>query len=151
MDDSCKEKILFEIGKIDNLVEKSSVLLEKSKLIVPDFIEVNAVGSILHSFYNGVENIFKLLYKDSGGKPLSAGMWHSELFAEMFKVRKNNFSILNSDLLIDLKDFLGFRHVFRHSYGYELDWMRLEPLFYKMNSVWKRTKECILNYIELDK
>lgn len=55
MDDSCKEKILFEIGKIDNLVEKSSVLLEKSKLTVPDFIEVNAVGSILHSFYNGVE------------------------------------------------------------------------------------------------
>lgn len=27
------------------------------------------------------------------------------------------------------KDYLGFRHVFRHSYGYELDWLRLNPLF----------------------
>ena len=50
LDNSCKEKILLEIEKIDNLIEKSSVLISKCNILEPDFIEVNAIGSVLHSF-----------------------------------------------------------------------------------------------------
>ncbi len=147
MDNFCKEKILLEVEKIDSLVSKSSVLLNKCNILKPDFIELNAIGSVLHSFYNGMESIFKLIYKSYSNKALSSGMWHSELLSEMFKVVDNGNSILDKTLLADLKEYLGFRHVFRHSYGYEMDWLRLEPLFNKMPSVWSSVKSCILNFI----
>ncbi len=37
MDDATKQKAALEISKIDNLVEKSSVLLSKCKIAEPDF------------------------------------------------------------------------------------------------------------------
>jgi len=60
-----KLKIAFEISQIDELIEKSSVLLQKCILQEPDFIELNAAGAILHSYYNGLENIFLLIRKTS--------------------------------------------------------------------------------------
>ena len=72
-------------------------------------------------------------------------MWHSELLTEMFKIQENGKSILKQELFQDLKEFLGFRHVFRHSYGYEMDWERIKPLFSKMPCVWSSIKESILN------
>ena len=77
MDSFTQEKINLEISKIDTLVDKSSLLLEKSKFSEPDFFDLNAIGSILHSFYNGLESIFKLIHKANGGKTLtnSLGMF----------------------------------------------------------------------------
>lgn len=49
LDKICKEKISLEIEKIDSLIEKSSVLLTKCSILEPDFIELNAIGSVLHS------------------------------------------------------------------------------------------------------
>ena len=63
MDNSTKEKIELEISRISDLVDKSSVLVSKCKITEPDFIELNAIGSILHSYYNGIENIFNMIYK----------------------------------------------------------------------------------------
>ena len=63
------------------------------------------------------------------GKTLTNTMWHSELFYSMFEETKSRNAVLQKELTEPLKDYLGFRHVFRHSYGYELDWLRLNPLF----------------------
>ncbi|MCR4789549.1 MAG: hypothetical protein K5839_00560, partial [Treponemataceae bacterium] len=76
MDNAIKEKISLEISKIDNLIDKSSVLYEKCKLEEPDFVELNAIGSILHSYYNGLESIFCLIYKSLENKSLAGNMWH---------------------------------------------------------------------------
>jgi hypothetical protein len=77
LDSFTQEKINLEISKIDTLVDKSSLLLEKCKFSEPDFFDLNAIGSILHSFYNGLESIFKLIHKANGGKTLTNTMWHS--------------------------------------------------------------------------
>lgn len=146
MDEQTKEKINLEISKIDSLVSKSSILLNKCKIQEPDFVELNAIGSILHSYYNGLESIFKLIHKASCGSALSSTMWHSELFTYMFEKNENGDNVLTEDLKIPLKDYLGFRHVFRHSYGYELDWERLNPLFSGLEENWKKVKECFKKY-----
>ena len=98
MDEQTKEKINLEISKIDSLVSKSSVLLNKCKIQEPDFIELNAIGSILHSYYNGLESIFKLIHKASGGSALTSTMWHSELFSSMFEKNENRTAVLSEDL-----------------------------------------------------
>ena len=76
-----------------------------------------------------MESIFKLIHKANGGKPLTNTMWHSELFYSMFEETKSRNAVLQKELTEPLKDYLGFRHVFRHSYRYELYWLRLNPLF----------------------
>ena len=139
MDNSLKTKINFEISKIDDLVKKSSPLLEKCKKQEPDFIELNAIGSVLHSYYNGLESIFKLIYKSSEEKPLSGTIWHSELLNYIF----SKTDILDQKLFTDLKDYLGFRHVFRHSYSFELNWDRVKSLFLGLNDNWQTVKNCL--------
>lgn len=129
LDELTKTKIGLEISKIDTLVEKSSLLLSKCKISESDFVELNAIGSILHSYYSDVESIFNLIYKSSYAKTLSGNMWHSELFSP-------------------LKEYLGFRHVFRHAYDYELDWTRLKPLFSELTENWQSVKECLTKFIE---
>ena len=83
------------------------------------------------------------------GKTLTNTMWHSELFYSMFEETKSRNVVLQKELTEPLKDYLGFRHVFRHSYGYELDWLRLNPLFSGMDDVWQKVKETWKNFFLL--
>ena len=149
MDEITKEKIKLEISKIDSLVDKSSVLLDKSKVQEPDFIELNAIGAILHSYYSGIESIFNLIYKASYGKTLSGNMWHSDLFTDMFSKTDKHEPVLPQELFSPLKEYLGFRHVFRHAYGYELDWNRLKPLFSGLIENWNSVKKDLFNFISI--
>lgn len=151
MDDGIKGKISLEITKIDVLVEKSSVLLEKCKITPPDFVELHAIGAILHSYYNGLESVFKLIHKATDATPLASTMWHSELFYSMFDKTDKRSAVLPQDLRVPLKEYLGFRHVFRHSYGYELEWERMNPLFFGMTENWRSVKECFQSFIADDR
>ena len=83
------------------------------------------------------------------GKTLTNIMWNSELFYSMFEETKSRNAVLQKELTEPLKDYLGFRHVFRHSYGYELDWLRLNPLFSGMDDVWQKVKETWKNFFLL--
>jgi hypothetical protein len=56
-------KIRFEIKQIDNLLKNAAPLISILKLRNPDFVELSAAGSVLHSFYNGIENIFIMILK----------------------------------------------------------------------------------------
>lgn len=147
MDNSTKEKIELEISRISDLIDKSSVLLSKCKTAAPDFIELNAIGSILHSYYNGIENIFNMIYKASYGQTLAGTMWHSDLFKNMFEETKEHKAILPQEIMAPLKEYLGFRHVFRHAYGYDLDWSKLEPLFFGLTDNWKAVKEGFTKFL----
>ena len=89
MANAVKLKIAFEISQIDELIEKSSVLLQKCILQEPDFIELNAAGAILHSYY------------------------------------------------------MGFRHFFRHTYGYHLRWDLIKPLLMNIKENWNTVKSNI--------
>jgi hypothetical protein len=61
LDNGIKAKILFEIFQIDKLLDGSELLLDLCKLKTPDFIEMSAAALLLHSFYNGIENILILI------------------------------------------------------------------------------------------
>ena len=80
------------------------------------------------------------------GKTLTNTMWHSELFYSMFEETKSRNAVLQKELTEPLKDYLGFRPVFRHFYGYELDWLRLNPLYSGMADVWQTVKETWKNF-----
>lgn len=143
MDNAVKLKIAFEISQIDELIEKSSVLLQKCILQEPDFIELNAAGAILHSYYNGLESIFLLIRKNIDRIVLSSERWHSELLKSMFAATEMRRPIFEKKLYDQLVDYMGFRHFFRHTYGYRLRWDLIKPLLMNIKENWNAVKSSI--------
>jgi predicted nucleotidyltransferase len=81
-----------------------------------------AIGYILHSFYNGCENIFRSVARffENDTEPQ---IWNRNLLKRMnYEVAGYRPRVIDDNLLKLLDDFRAFRHKFRHSYSYELDW-----------------------------
>lgn len=140
MDDSTKLKIDYEISQIDELMEKSNVLVSLCKSKTPDFIEMSAVGSILHSFYNGLENIFVLIAKSEKCNFSASNHWHRDLLDFVFSAQTPTDESMKSLLI----EYMGFRHFFRHTYGYTIQWEKCKHLFLGMDDFWHQIREWII-------
>ena len=57
--------------------------------------------------------------------------------------------VISLELMEELKEYLGFRHLFRNIYGAQLKWDKLESLLVKIQGyLWKRLKGEIDLFIE---
>ena len=83
---------------------------------------------MLHSFYNGVENIFKRTTLELGDRLPASEFWHKELLDSMTQVTRNRKHMLSPGLRGRLKEYMEFRHVFRHAYNFDLHWDRMKTL-----------------------
>ena len=132
--------VTFEIEQIDQLLEKYTGLLEYTEKGKPSLIEVTALGSVLHSFYNGLENIFTTIAKDLDGDMPDSTQWHRDLLNRMTQRTPKRKSVLASETAEQLADYLSFRHFFRHSYSLFLEWDELEELVTPLAQLWSKTK-----------
>ena len=141
MDDIIKKKIEFEITQLDEHLAKSSILVQKCKQQEPDYIELCAIGSILQSFYNGIENILIVISKNIDGITPNQGKWHSELLSSMCTKTEKRMAVFSESLYPILLDYMNFRHFFRHSYGYSMKWEKLSHLFLNIENNWNEVKK----------
>lgn len=144
MDEATKSKIDYEISQIDELIGKSEVLLSLCKNKEPDFIEITAVGGILHSFYNGIENIFVLIGRSLNFDFKSSPQWHRNLVDFMF----TQADFLPSDIRLLLTEYMGFRHFYRHTYGYTIKWEKCSHLFLGLPEFWQTVRDAVKKYSE---
>ena len=88
-----------------------------------------AMASILQDFYNACERMFHRIASDlDGGIPENGG-WHRRLLASMARAAAGvRPAVISPELASTLDEYLGFRHVFRNIYGYELEGERLRRL-----------------------
>ena len=119
-----KADVRDELSKLERLTQDFAGLedlLAKAPEEVP-FFERAAVGYYLHSFYNGCENIFTSIGRFFEND-LSPDSWHADLLKRM-KLTVSGYrpAVIDEELYRLLNDFRGFRHVFRHSYTFDLDW-----------------------------
>lgn len=149
LDEIINKKIEFEISQIDEHLAKSSVLIKKCSLQEPDYVELCAAGSILQSFYNGIENILLIISKSIDGKFPSQGKWHSELLTTMFKKTEKRPAVFQETLHPTLLDYMNFRHFFRHSYGYSMKWEKLSHLFLNIDNNWNKIKNELKFFITM--
>lgn len=140
-------QMIFEIQQIDELFTSYSGLLEKSKAEEPTLIELTAIGSVLHSFYNGVENIFKTIGKNIDGKLPSGNHWHSQLIKQMTQVTYKRDSVISEGLKEKLVEYLAFRHFYRNSYSFFLKWNELKKLTDPVITVWSECKIELKSFI----
>ena len=76
----------------------------------------------------GVERIFKIIAEELNGGTPKGEDWHKRLLLDMNLNIGERPPVISRELHGSLLMFLGFRHVVRQVYGFELDEKRLEAL-----------------------
>jgi len=133
------KKINFEINQINTLLDSYQTLFSKVEESSPDLVELAAFASILHSFYNGIENIFQIIIKKIDLEIVDDAQWHKEILRKMSEPNKKRDSVISISTMLLLSRYLSFRHFYRHSYSFYLNWIELEPLVKSLNKIWKNT------------
>ena len=121
-----KADIEDELRKITRL-EQAFARVEPT-LALPaeqvDGYDRGAIGYYLHNFYNGCENIFRAIARFFEND-LGPQTWHADLLKRMtLAIEQYRPAVIDEELYLLFEDFRGFRHVYRHSYSFELDWDR---------------------------
>jgi hypothetical protein len=133
-------QIAFEIEQIDKLLASYSELLHRSQTGTPNLVEITALASVLHSFYNGMENIFLTIAKRIDSQLPQTDRWHRDLLTQMTQATSKRNQVLTNELANRLTDYLGFRHFYRHSYSFFLEWDELEKLVTLLEGLWVDVK-----------
>jgi hypothetical protein len=133
-------QIRFESKQIDRLFERYTDLLERVQKGTPDLVDITAAASVLHSFYNGLENIFLSIAKGVDADVPAGAQWHRDLLTQMAESTSNRGPVLTTETAHQLAEYLGFRHFFRHSYSFFLEWDELEKLVTPLAKVWGQVK-----------
>lgn len=100
-----------------------------------DKIQIRAAASSLHSIYNGIERILFIILKGKNINIDQSSRWHLELLEKAAQLQ-----LLPGDLMDNLKEYMGFRHFFRHSYGFMIDEELIAPLMNNISALIKELK-----------
>lgn len=147
MDNLIKEQIRFKINDIDKLFSEYDLIFKKIEMQTPDLFDMTILGSILHSFYNGLENIFEIIAKNIDGNVPNGNKSHQELLHQMASENSKRSEILNEELYLKLREYATFRHFYRHAYSFQLNWEKMSPLIDNLQIVWNEVKLNLKNFI----
>lgn len=143
-----KSEIQAELGKIQKVIYEIDSLYSKIKDATPSLVELSAMATFLHNFYSGVENIMKRIASALDNDIPRGTSWHADLLArmsiEIARIRKNVFS---QDTINELAEYLSFRHMFIHSYGFELKWSKMHLLVESISRVFEKVKNDIEKFL----
>ncbi len=113
-----------ELDKLARLAKEFSLVEDKLAEDELSNYDRGAIGYLLHNFYNGCENIFRSIARFFEND-LGDDSWHRDLLKRMtLEVPGFRPRVIDETLYRLLDDFRAFRHKFRHSYSFELDWER---------------------------
>jgi hypothetical protein len=134
-----KADIRDELMKLNKISQEFQVFTSRLALGAEEVSDYDkmVIGYLLHSFYNGCENIFRAV-AGFFENHIPGGEWHKDLLRRMkLEVEGYRPRLISEDLFLLLDDFRGFRHRFRHSYSFELDWEREKVVARKLEKTWK--------------
>ncbi len=129
------EEVEFEIDRIQDLLKSLNSTRDASAL---NALELAGLAAIIHGFYNGVENIIKHMSRNRNLALPLGDTWHRDLLDLSV-----NEKLISSKLAADLREFLAFRHFFRHSYSFELNPEKIQPLLDKLIATFESFKKQI--------
>lgn len=130
--------IAAELLQLHLLVEPRRPLIVRSLRGPVELETLDALSALLHSFYTAVERILVHIAKREGvykAIQSRAFIWHSVLLNTIAEDTDKHPAVISEELHNHLKEYLGFRHVFRHAYLHELQWSKMRRLVEKLAKV----------------
>jgi len=148
LDDRALAHIERELQQIENLLRAYRTLLSKASINEPNLVELTALAGVLHSFYNGVENVFQTIAKRVDEQMPTGSNWHWELLHVMARKTDNRHPVVSPETIDRLEPYLGFRHFVRHAYSFRLDWTKMEGLVLELDEVWATFRQDIRIWLD---
>ena len=145
--DKFRKQQAAEREQLARLLATMQPLLSKCRETAPTDIELSALAAALHSFYTGVENIFKRVAVELDGQPPQGEAWHRDLLLRMKAAGTNRPALLSAELHDTLLDYLRFRHVFRNAYSFDLDWQKLSPLVLHLEETFRQLEIALDKFV----
>jgi predicted nucleotidyltransferase len=126
-------RVLF--GQIERELEELTILTHKVEALLgklrqtQDDDYLGTVALDIHSFYSGIERIFKQIAQTVDRSIPDSADWHRQLLRQMaapvWDIRP---PVLRPETLAMLEDYCSFRHVVRNIYSMNLKFDRVEAL-----------------------
>ena len=102
--------------------------------------------------WSGVEKVFERIALSVDKHIPKSENWHMELLLQMAKpFEKAREAIIEEELLEDLKEYLRFRHLFRHIYGFQLTFPRFKEYCINLEEISIKFELTIENHIQQGK
>lgn len=134
-----RERIEAEFENIEKVLAE----LPSSKYLpFLSVLELAGTAALLHSFYNGLENILKQILRARGANLPQGASWHKELVEEALRMK-----VLPADLKENIGLYLAFRHYFTHAYAMDLYADRMEPLVDAAQVVYQNFRRAVLSAV----
>ena len=134
-------RILEELKEISITAKRAESTWEKA-VDNNDDLYFDSVALNLHSFYSGIEKIFKIIAKEIDMSLPENPNWHEELLIQMsLNVHNVRPPVISNKLRDDLQDYRGFRHLIRNIYTYNVNPEKIKPLIEKLPLLLKNIKK----------
>jgi hypothetical protein len=149
-----REEVEFELGRLslslaDSAQDRAAILTfpESSR---PRTWDMRAAATVLHECHNGVENVLKRCAKHIDRSLPDGQSWHKDLLDQMAQPTERRPAFVSAALRGALEDTLGFRHVARTKYGFDLEWPQLRKLLVTLpNVIAQFDRECRIFFEDL--
>jgi hypothetical protein len=150
-DNGLSDRIQSELKNIDYSVKEAKDAWERFQDENERHFLNSAVFNI-HSFYLGLEMIFKNIAKVVEGELPAGSHWHRDLLRQMSSEKKNiRPAVISESTKKQLDEYRKFFHLIRHIYGIDLNPERIKVNVNKLHKVWQQTKvelEVFVNFLK---
>jgi hypothetical protein len=137
-----REKIESEYENIEQTLDVMPVHTRLSNL---SLLELAGVATLLHNFYNGIENILKQVFLVRNIALPIGDSWHKDLLNNAVES-----GIISSETREMLKEYLAFRHFFSHAYALNLHYERMTPLVEGCVEVYQCFQSEVDQFVNID-
>lgn len=137
-----RDYCIAEFENIETVLSELLNLVGDGKISYTN-VELAAMATFLHNFYNGVENILKRILTHQSAAILDSPTWHKDLLRTA-----RDKKVIGEHLYEGLSVYLSFRHFFIHSYSFALRWHELKPLVNNLKETFGALKDAVEKYLD---
>ncbi|MFQ5454993.1 MAG: hypothetical protein ACE5EA_02170 [Nitrospirota bacterium] len=144
-------------AQVREIFKLCSSIEEKTEMLRGDIYNddlTNSLGYRLHNLYSAYEDMFKLIVRFFENQIEDMARYHTYLLKRMLiEIEEIRPNLLSDESFKVLDELRGFRHLFRHAYGYELESERIIKLAeksMKLRETFKRDFEIFTAKLEIN-
>jgi hypothetical protein len=136
-------RIHKELDDIERLVTRANRAINSTRNNPQDTdLYIDSASLNLHDVYSGFERVFKQIASIVDGNVPTSPEWHRELLEQMgLDLPRVRPSVLSSDSIQRLDEYLRFRHVVRNVYTFSFDPKRVGRLVEELESTFEKIRQ----------